>query len=106
MSGVASKAHTVAEGRIHSLHGEQRLLCNRTLGQAGSHHGAQGRRSVVRSASASTLGSLSHCNGTDIKDAMPALIECLPDTDANVRFLSVMALGYLGPDAAADAISP
>jgi len=34
-----------------------------------------------------------------------ALIECLPDTDANVRFLSVMA-GYLGPDAAADAISP
>jgi HEAT repeat protein len=56
---------------------------------------------VVRSASALTLGSLAHYNGTDIRDAVPALTECLRDADANVRGLSTIALGYLGPDAAA-----
>ena len=39
--------------------------------------------------------------GTDVKDSVPALTKCLWDTDANVRCLSVMALGYLGPNAAA-----
>jgi hypothetical protein len=56
---------------------------------------------AVRSASALTLGSLSHYKGTDIRDAMPALTECLRDADPHVRCLSAITLGYLGPDAAA-----
>lgn len=56
---------------------------------------------VVRSASASALGSLAYYDGTDIKDSVPALTDCLRDTDANVRCLSAIALGHLGPEAAA-----
>jgi HEAT repeat protein len=54
----------------------------------------------VLSASALALGHLAFYYGTDIKDAIPALIDCLKHGDIDVRMASVTALSHLGLDAA------
>ena len=51
----------------------------------------------VRYASAQAMGQI----GPDAREAVPALIEALMDTVADVRYWSALALGRIGPEAKA-----
>lgn len=55
---------------------------------------------AVRTAAASALGSLNHYHHTDIRNAIPGLTRGVEDQDSEVRFMSGLALSYIGPDAA------
>ncbi len=54
----------------------------------------------VRTAAAFALGWLNHYDKTDIRNAIPGLTKGVGDGDPELRCMSAMALGYIGPDAA------
>ena len=55
---------------------------------------------TVRTAAAFALGSLTHYDKTDIRNALAGLSKTAGDADPELRFMSAEALGNIGPDAA------